>query len=162
MCVAPVYLRGVQRRSKHCVYLPGVCACCAVEYEWGCLVAKPVMGYNPPPPRSSSFGCMCYPSVPVCTSCCVLQNAIPVWAALLTTITCIEKFRYSKVGTSWLTQFVMVCSLSWIELTLCSFPVVYICQVAGDPVCSRCSAEWAGGVPVGITSLITHLLQQGP
>ena len=34
----------------------------------------------------------------------VLQNAIPVWVALLTTLTCIEKFRYGKVGTGWLTQ----------------------------------------------------------
>ena len=127
----------------------------------GLLGGNASEGLQPIPTHSSSFGCMCYPSVPVCTSCCVLQNAIPVWAALLTTITCIEKFYYSKVGTSWLSQFVMVCSLSWVELTLCSFSVVYVCQVAGDPVYSRCSAQWAGDVPVGVTSLVTYLLQRG-
>lgn len=55
-------------------------------------------GCSPTSPHFTVFGCKCSPiaSKPTCTLA-VLQNAIPVWVALLTTITCIEKFHYNKV-----------------------------------------------------------------
>ena len=76
------------------------------EWCWGCLVVESVGGMH-----EWCWGCLVVESVgvcicvwtPTCTSA-VLQNAIPVWGALLTTISCVEKFRYSKVGTRCLTH----------------------------------------------------------